>query len=81
MRIGVDHRARLRAPAPLAAKEPRRAVARWATRMRGRGLFGVDNGAVGFNPHRRHRRSPADIVFVVGALAISVGLLAWAVFG
>ena len=42
---------------------------------------GVDNGFVGFNPHRKHRRSPADILFVVGALAVAVGLLAWALFG
>ena len=41
----------------------------------------VDNGAVGFNPHRKHGRSPADILFVVGALAVAVGLLAWALFG
>lgn len=36
---------------------------------------------VGFNPQRKHHRSPADIVFVVGALAVAVGLLVWALLG
>ena len=43
--------------------------------------MGTDNGEVGFNPHRKQQRSPADIVFVVGALAVALGLLAWALFG
>ncbi len=41
----------------------------------------ADNGPVGFNPHRKQRRSPADVVFVVAALAVAVGLLIWAVLG
>ncbi len=40
-----------------------------------------DTGTVGFNPQRRHRRSPADVVFVVGALAVAVALLVWAFLG
>jgi hypothetical protein len=34
---------------------------------------------VGFNPFRQHRRSPADIVMVAGALLVCVALVAWAV--
>jgi hypothetical protein len=36
---------------------------------------------VGFNPHRQHRRSPLDYVLVAAAVAICVGLVAWAVIG
>lgn len=36
---------------------------------------------MGFNPHRPHRRSPADYVMVVAALAICVGLVLWAALG
>jgi len=36
---------------------------------------------VGFNPHRRQRRSPFDVVMVGAALAICIGLLLWALFG
>jgi hypothetical protein len=35
--------------------------------------------AVGFNPFRQHRRSPADILMVAGALLVCVALVAWAV--
>lgn len=41
----------------------------------------LHNGDVGFNPHRPQRRSPADIVFVVGALAVALALLLWALLG
>ena len=37
--------------------------------------------ALGFNPHRKQQRTPADIIFVVAALAIAAGLLAWALLG
>ena len=40
-----------------------------------------DTGAVGLNPFRQHRRSPADILIVAGALLVCVALVAWAVFG
>ena len=33
---------------------------------------------MGFNPHRQHRRSPADYVMVVAAFAVCAALLAWA---
>jgi hypothetical protein len=36
---------------------------------------------VGFDPTRRHRRSPLDYVMVGAALAVCVALVAWAVFG
>ena len=37
-----------------------------------------DTGHVGLNPFRQHRRSPADILMVVGALLMCVALVAWA---
>ncbi len=36
---------------------------------------------VGMNPFRPHRRSPADIVMVVAAIAVCVALVVWALFG
>jgi hypothetical protein len=36
---------------------------------------------VGLNPFRQHRRSPADILMVVVALAVCVALVAWALLG
>jgi hypothetical protein len=36
--------------------------------------------AVGLNPFRQHRRSPADILMVAGALLVCAALVAWAVF-
>jgi hypothetical protein len=36
---------------------------------------------VGFNPHRQHRRSRLDYVLVAAAVAICMGLVAWAVIG
>jgi len=35
---------------------------------------------VGLNPFRQQRRSPADIVMLVAALAVCVALVAWALF-
>jgi len=40
-----------------------------------------DDRAVGFNPYRRHRRRPADIALVVGALVIVAALVGWALAG
>jgi hypothetical protein len=40
-----------------------------------------DTDGVGLNPFRQHRRSPADILIVAGALLVCVALVAWAVFG
>ena len=36
---------------------------------------------MGLNPHRQHRRSPWDYVFVGAAVAVALGLLAWAFLG
>jgi hypothetical protein len=36
---------------------------------------------VGFDPQRRHVRTPVDYVLVGAALAICVGLVLWAVLG
>jgi hypothetical protein len=36
---------------------------------------------MGFNPHRPHRRSPADYLMVAAALVVLVALVAWAAFG
>jgi hypothetical protein len=36
---------------------------------------------VGLNPFRQHRRSPADIAMVVGALVVCAALVAWALLG
>jgi hypothetical protein len=36
---------------------------------------------MGFNPHRTYRRRPLDVALVVATLAITVGLLGWALFG
>jgi hypothetical protein len=36
---------------------------------------------VGLNPFRQHRRSNADYVMVVIALAVTALLVAWALFG
>jgi hypothetical protein len=38
-------------------------------------------GPVGLNPFRQQHRSPADVVMVVAAFAVLVGLVAWAMFG
>jgi hypothetical protein len=35
---------------------------------------------MGFNPHRRQRRSPFDYVMVAAALLVCLGLVLWAVF-
>ena len=36
---------------------------------------------MGFNPHRKYRRTPADYAMVGGAVLVCVLLLAWAFFG
>jgi hypothetical protein len=36
---------------------------------------------VGFNPHRKQRRSPIDYFMVGAAMVICVGLITWAFFG
>jgi len=36
---------------------------------------------VGFNPYRKSRASPADVVLVAAALAIAFGLVLWAALG
>jgi hypothetical protein len=36
---------------------------------------------MGFNPHRRQRRRPSDVVFVATAVAACVGLVVWALLG
>jgi len=36
---------------------------------------------VGFDPHRRHVRTPVDYVLVGAALAICLALVVWAVVG
>ena len=36
---------------------------------------------MGFNPHRQHRRSPADYVMVAAAFVVCAALLAWAFLG
>ena len=38
-------------------------------------------GAMGFNPHRQHKKSNVDYVLVAAALLVCVLLLAWAFFG
>jgi hypothetical protein len=36
---------------------------------------------VGFNPYRKVRRRPSDYLLVVGALAVAIGLVLWALLG
>jgi hypothetical protein len=36
---------------------------------------------MGFNPHARTRKGPADYVMVAAALLVCLGLLAWALLG
>jgi hypothetical protein len=36
---------------------------------------------VGFNPYRKFKAKPADIVFVVVGVAVAIALVAWAFFG
>ena len=37
--------------------------------------------AVGYNPHRKYKASPADYVLVAAAMLVAIGLLVWAVVG
>lgn len=36
---------------------------------------------MGFNPHRKYRRTTADYAMVVGAVVVCALLLAWAFLG
>lgn len=36
---------------------------------------------VGMNPYRPHRRTPADYVLVVAAVAVCIALVVWAFLG
>jgi hypothetical protein len=36
---------------------------------------------MGFNPHRRYKRTPADYAMVAAAMAVCVALVAWALLG
>jgi hypothetical protein len=36
---------------------------------------------MGFNPHRKMHRSPADYAMVVGAFVVCAALVAWAFLG
>lgn len=36
---------------------------------------------MGFNPHRMHRRSPADYLMVIAAFVVVAALVAWAFIG
>ena len=38
-------------------------------------------GSMGFDPTRKHRKSPLDYVFVGVGVALCIGLVAWALFG
>jgi hypothetical protein len=40
-----------------------------------------DTGLVGFDPQRKHRRTPFDYVMVGAALVVCVGLVVWALVG
>jgi hypothetical protein len=40
-----------------------------------------DTDDVGFNPYRKFKAKPADIVFVVVGVAVAIALVAWAFFG
>lgn len=36
---------------------------------------------MGFNPHRKRKRRPSDVLFVAAGLLIALALVAWALFG
>ena len=36
---------------------------------------------MGFNPHAKTRKGPADYLMVAAALLVCLGLLAWALLG
>jgi hypothetical protein len=40
-----------------------------------------DTWGMGFNPHRKQRRRPTDIVFVAAAVVACVALVAWGFLG
>ena len=37
--------------------------------------------AMGLNPFREHRNTAFDIAMVVGAIALTIGVVLWAMFG
>jgi hypothetical protein len=47
---------------------------------RTRGLAG-DTGAMGMNPFRPHRSSPADYLMVAAAAVVVIALVTWAFLG
>jgi len=61
----------MRPPYPCGAELTRR-TAPWR-RVR-------DTGPMGFNPHRTHRRSIWDFVFVGSAIVVAAALVLWAFF-
>ena len=36
---------------------------------------------MGLNPFREQRKSAMDVVMVVGAIALTIGVIAWALMG
>jgi hypothetical protein len=44
-------------------------------------IAGTILSAVGLNPFRQQRRSPADVLLVAAALVVCLALVLWALFG
>ncbi len=61
-----------RRDAPVNTKTP--------TDQRG-GRSNGDTGRMGFDPQRRHRRRPSDVVYVAAALVVGALLVLWALVG
>ena len=38
-------------------------------------------GAMGFNPHQKTDKTPADFLIVIAALVVCAGLVVWGIFG
>lgn len=38
-------------------------------------------GVMGFNPHTKSDKTPADYLMVAAALIVSAGLVIWGIFG
>jgi hypothetical protein len=36
---------------------------------------------MGLDPYRQQKKTPFDVVMVFGAIALTLGVLAWAMFG
>ena len=51
-----------------------------ATRVSPCGPVG-HTGAMGFNPHLKTDKTPADFLLVIAALVVCAGLVIWGVFG